>query len=304
MCELMSRGSSASASLGPAKYLANFYSWICAQIRLIEAWVRRIAPLNFEICQNSRHPKPVLLTIGTERDSATRLAAKSMKVKSDRTSSIAVWSIAIIATVSVVGGALVAPIDGVTGPDFPRFVGRFHPLVLHFPIAFLVVAPLLEAGRLFERTAQLAQFTPHVLLLAALTAALTVGLGLTLAASEGHAGSLIEQHRWGGVAVVALTFLAWAARVSAGRIKHSAMWTAYGGILSCACLALFVTAHAGGSLVHGPGYLTEYAPRAIANFLENLASVEPEVEHEPASISRASAQRFHGEVLPLLKNHC
>ena len=86
-----------------------------------------------------------------------------MKLRS--TNLIAVWSVVVLAIAALVLGAALAPIDGETGPGLFRFVGRFHPLALHLPIAFLVLAPLLEASRLSPRTAYLARFTAPVLFL-------------------------------------------------------------------------------------------------------------------------------------------
>ena len=37
-----------------------------------------------------------------------------------------------------------APPDGRERGDFSQFVGRFHPLVVHLPIALLLLVPLLE----------------------------------------------------------------------------------------------------------------------------------------------------------------
>lgn len=220
---------------------------------------------------------------------------------------MAVWLAAVSAVVLLAGAAALAPIDGTTGPGAFRFVGRFHPLALHLPIAFLLLAPLLEASRLFPRMAYLARFTAPVLLLAAVTAFLTVTLGLMLAASEGHAGELVDRHRWGGVAVAALAAIAFAARVT---LRHSiqsrAAWSAYGAVLASACGVMMLTAHAGGSLVHGPGYLAEFAPQPLARLLAEDApeTVAAADVHGALPVSAATIAKFESDIRPMFGRYC
>lgn len=219
---------------------------------------------------------------------------------------IAVWIAALFASAGLVLAGLLAPINGETGPDVFRFFGRFHPLALHLPIAFLALAPLLEASRLSSRTAYLAQFTTPVLFLAAVTAFLTVALGLTLAASEGHAGALVDKHRWGGVTVAALAAIAFAARFSLAQRRAPIGWAAYGCVLAIACGALVITAHAGGSLVHGPGYLAEFAPRPLARILAENVPETPELieAQDDVPVSHAAIGEYKSDIGPLLSRYC
>ncbi len=222
------------------------------------------------------------------------------------TSREAVWVGTILAVALLVAVAALAPIDGATGPDGIRFIGRFHPLALHLPIGFLLLAPLLEAARLHPRTAYLARFTAPVLLFAAVTAFVTVLLGLMLAVGEGHAGALVDRHRWGGVTVAALAALAFAVRVT---LREPAgwrgPWVAYGGVLGLACVALLLTAHAGGSMVHGPAYLAEFAPRPLAGLLAPAEYRPADAgEHGSLPVSAATLARFESDIRPLFGRYC
>ena len=53
------------------------------------------------------------------------------------------WLLLAMATIIITIAANV-PIDGQSGDGFSRFVGRFHILVLHFPVTLLLLAPLLS----------------------------------------------------------------------------------------------------------------------------------------------------------------
>src|SRR5260221_11409144 len=48
-----------------------------------------------------------------------------------------------------------APPDGRERGDLGQFVGRFHPLVVHLPIALLLLVPLLECFGLVRRWSHL-----------------------------------------------------------------------------------------------------------------------------------------------------
>ena len=227
-------------------------------------------------------------------------------VKASASKHIAVWLIALCAISGLVVAAALAPINGETGPDFFRFLGRFHPLALHLPIAFLVLAPLCEASRLSPKTAHLARATTPILFLASISAFLTVALGLTLAASEGHGGALVDKHRWGGVTVASLATIAFALRFTLGERRSPVGWSVYGGVLAVASCALVITAHAGGSLVHGPQYLAEFAPPHLAKILGEGESDEPAAEtaHGDLPVSEPTLAAFKSDVNPLFGRYC
>src|SRR5215813_12798753 len=104
---------------------------------------------------------------------------------------------------------LLAPPDGVERAPLLQFVGRLHPLSVHFPIAVLLIVPLFEIlGR--KRSAPfLLQSVNFLLLLAAGGATLSAVLGWCLARGGGYSGPLIRQHMWGGLMVVAASSICW-----------------------------------------------------------------------------------------------
>jgi hypothetical protein len=90
------------------------------------------------------------------------------------------------------------------GAEAAQFVGRFHLLTIHFPIAFILLVPVLE---LAVRRRPLSDLRVSVDLLLALATFSAIGaaiLGWCLARSGGYSGALVTQHMWGGVFVAAL----------------------------------------------------------------------------------------------------
>jgi hypothetical protein len=125
-------------------------------------------------------------------------------------------------------------LDGKPHSDLEQFFGRFHPLAVHLPIGFLVLVPALEI------------------------------LGLLLAHGGGSAGPGITQHMWSGISLTICTLLCVLARPwwSTGRVPH-----AYPALLTACMLVLIWAAHQGGSLTHGPNYLTRYMPAALKRWI-------------------------------------
>src|SRR5260221_14790770 len=88
--------------------------------------------------------------------------------------------------------------DGLEHGELSQFVGRFHPLIVHFPIAFLLLVPLLELAGSVRRWNRVRDAAEFVLALAVVSAFVAVFLGWLLAWSGGYEGALVTRHMWGG----------------------------------------------------------------------------------------------------------
>ena len=107
--------------------------------------------------------------------------------------------------------ALVPP-DGNERADWLQFIGRFHPLLVHFPIALFLLVPILEIVGRSARFAYLRLSVNFVLTLATLGAASAAVLGWCLGRSGGYSGTLIIQHMWGGVVLSIVCWVCWVMR--------------------------------------------------------------------------------------------
>jgi uncharacterized membrane protein len=142
------------------------------------------------------------------------------------------------------------------GLSFLSYLGRFHPVVVHFPIALLLTAFFIEVLR-FVRPIESQDSVLNVLVsVAALTAPVAGTLGFLFASGADYPPSMVGYfvwHRVFGVATVILAVGAWAVRpipgASLGRRR------AFTGILALASLAVAVAGFLGASLTFGPGHL-------------------------------------------------
>lgn len=226
---------------------------------------------------------------------------------------LTIWFITLVFVVGVQFIAVFTPLDGVEGGSLVRFLGRFHPLVLHFPVAFLVLAGLLELSRLvpkkisFVRDLDLAKFVGPVLVLSALSACGTVILGLLLASGEGHAGGLIESHRTRGIWVAILACLAAAVYYTDVLLKDKKYAIGYRLCLGASVALMGLAAHDGGSMVHGPTYLSAHAPKFLRPLLETHTSDDGKhvvAANDDLTISPELVGRFQADVGGFFGSYC
>ncbi|MCX8039308.1 MAG: hypothetical protein N3B15_01855 [Planctomycetota bacterium] len=132
-------------------------------------------------------------------------------------------------------------------PPRPPWLGRLHPALVHFPIAFLALACLLQALVIGGG----ARWQPAVMLASALGAgsALLAALSGQLLASD-QDPTLLARHQLAGWITVGGALLAslWALALPGRR------WALLGVLLATA-LAVALAGHSGGALVWGPDWL-------------------------------------------------
>ncbi|HEY7352751.1 MAG TPA: c-type cytochrome domain-containing protein [Terriglobales bacterium] len=146
-------------------------------------------------------------------------------------------------------------LDGRPHAEWLEFFGRFHPLLVHLPIGFLVLLPLLElAGSTRPALREAAGF---VLQIAVAACVITLAFGILLAYGSGVSGTTVTRHMWAGIVLLVELLVCLIVRPpwAAGQVRR-----VYPVVLAVTLLTLTFTAHLGGSLTHGSDYLTRYMP--------------------------------------------
>jgi uncharacterized membrane protein len=182
--------------------------------------------------------------------------------------------------------------------DVGAFLGRFHPLLVHFPIAFLLLAGGLELLALRARTGPpwLAARFP-LLVVAAIVAAIAAAAGYLLGTTGGYGGATFDLHLQLGIAVAIgalITALAAWRRQRTGR-GDIAVRVA----LALTLAALTAAGHAGATLTHGDDYLTEFAPAPLRTL---LGAAAPAAAAFTGPTERAPV--YGALVRPVLQRHC
>jgi uncharacterized membrane protein len=153
-----------------------------------------------------------------------------------------------------------------------NFIGRLHPLLVHFPIAILLLAFLFELLAKSQRFNHLKPSIIPLLFLGSLSAVLSSISGYFLSQEGGYEANTVFYHQWGGIftTLIALLFLGLKIYFS----SLSAVWSM--GVFTILSVLLTITGHYGANLTHGPEFLTEFAPWKVnpANEKFTLATID------------------------------
>jgi uncharacterized membrane protein/mono/diheme cytochrome c family protein len=143
------------------------------------------------------------------------------------------------------------PLELALGERLIRWLGKFHLVLLHFPIALVVAGGAAEAWSVWQRKSTPSESVRFCLWLAALASIPTVGFGWLFAAAGNGMSSpqLLLAHRWlGTIAAVWLLVTAVCAESDARRGARSrGVWL----LLASGVLIVALTAHLGGLLANG-----------------------------------------------------
>lgn len=187
-----------------------------------------------------------------------------------------------------------APPDGNERSQWLQFLGDFHPIAVHLPIAILVLVPVTELAGRTRFFPQLLSCVDFLLGVAACGAILAVALGWCLARSGSYSGSLVTQHMWGGMAVAAAAWLCWVLRARGHESRSNRGYAI--ALIAAVGLVLF-TGYRGGQLSQGENHLTEHMPDRLRSLLG--------IEAFAAASSKSDPSTFYGErIQPIFSQHC
>ena len=191
--------------------------------------------------------------------------------------------------------------------ELALFLGRFHPLLVHFPIVLLLLAVALELRAMrAARNSHSSYSAPDggrtaILIAGAVAALITAGAGLLLGGSGGYAGTTFDWHQRFGVLVAFGAVLSLGAWIAARRSLAPGAAIAYRLLLGVTAMMIVVAGHFGATLTHGEGYLTEHAPAPVRGLLAQLLGGR---ESAPRMIRADQAVAYTTLVRPILESRC
>lgn len=166
------------------------------------------------------------------------------------------------------------------------FAGRFHPLLVHLPIGFLLLGIILLWLSRNNRYAIPDIILKTIWLLGSLSALVSSVSGYLLSLSAEYDADTVNWHMWMGISVTAVSFVLFLnPTVYKRKIRY---------ILSVVLAVLItITGHLGGTLTHGEGYLTGNTATvtAPATASKNIADVQ-------------EAKLYEDIVQPLFQTKC
>lgn len=173
------------------------------------------------------------------------------------------WAEQVLFALTIFVLFLVAVEDRIVVPVWLQAVGRMHPLLLHFPIVILLLAMVMEVFRFnATRTTDSSQsvapdipdfyraFLTNLLLVGALSAGVTVVMGLFLSKEDGYAGQVLLWHKWTGISLFLLASLIYWSR---NKPWYKAKVAKVGALTTV--LLLIGAGHYGATLTHGDNFI-------------------------------------------------
>jgi uncharacterized membrane protein len=203
------------------------------------------------------------------------------------------------------------PPDGRDHGDLGQFVGRLHPLLVHVPVALLVLVPAMELAGLRRDWAYLRSAAGWVLAVAAAATFAAAFDGWLLGWSGGYRGRDVTRHLWGGVMLAAVCAAAARARFG-GSTRGPRL--AYPFLLAATLGLMVWTADGGGAITRGDGYLTDKMPPRLRSLLGlpaepartegSLPAVPRAVRAGPGSADPSNPAFYQVHVAPLFARSC
>jgi len=139
-------------------------------------------------------------------------------------------------------------------PAWLQSVGRMHPMFLHFPIVILLLAMGMEFFRFrtdLKEQSGFLDFTGALLLIGALSAAVTVIMGLLLSNESSYSGKTVQWHKWMGLGIVCIASIVyWSRNAKWYKAPTAKILTVL------AVLCIIVTGHLGAGITHGEDFIS------------------------------------------------
>ena len=188
--------------------------------------------------------------------------------------------------------------------DWAIFIGRFHPVLVHLPIGFLIIAALLEIGRLFNKIIVSNATISFVLFWAAVGATFSCVAGYLLSLGGGYDARILDEHQWQGIWVAVAAWVAWVMKSNILANILSIRELIYVPALVFGTFMTMIAGHHGGSLTHGEDYLTQQTPEPFRAWL-GMPAKEAKSDDKIQPIADLNKAMVYEDVVrPILKQSC
>ncbi|MCW3109093.1 MAG: hypothetical protein JWQ09_3599 [Segetibacter sp.] len=141
-----------------------------------------------------------------------------------------------------------------------NFLGRLHPLAVHFPVSLLLFAAILELLTLKNFNSKLRPGINILLASGVVTAIISVVLGLLLARNGDYGKDTLNIHQWTGIATAGLGGISLFFLFKISKKNQFNLIKPYRAILLLAGIGVCVAGHFGASLTHGNDYISATLP--------------------------------------------
>ena len=175
------------------------------------------------------------------------------------------------------------------------FLGRLHPMFVHFPISLLFIALFMEL--LGRKSGKFNAAIKVLVYIGAVSAIVSVILGLLLAGTDEYGSDVFALHKWTGIATMALGMLSAAAYKFSNKILQRVLLT-----ITVVCVT--IAGHYGASLTHGEDFLTSALPGNSAQEVEQNTAGNFVLTAQSGPLNETQIQELNLQVRSILAHNC
>ena len=140
--------------------------------------------------------------------------------------------------------------------DLSAFLGHLHPLIVHLPIGFLILAVVFEFLSLAKRYEALKRAVPFVLFLGFISASIAALFGYLLAQSSGYDLEILSDHQLYGILLAVVSGILFLFTFSSIELALRLKRRTFSVLMLIMFFIVCYTGHLGGSLTHGKDYIS------------------------------------------------
>ena len=173
--------------------------------------------------------------------------------------------------------------------DILTFSGRMHPLIVHLPIGFLLLAIIIDGVSYIRKYEHLNSAVPFALLMGFASAAIACVLGYMLSLSGDYDHQTLSHHKTSGILLTLMAGILYGITTVPFRKIISIPRPVFSVMSVVALFLIIYTGHQGAHLTHGDNYIS----------METLLHKQ---RKKPTQVSEAMI--FEDVVQPILERRC
>lgn len=182
--------------------------------------------------------------------------------------------------------------------------GRFHPVLVHLPIGFIILLITVEILKLLKLFRMESASTATLWFIAFLSAALSSVAGYFLSKEGGYELDSLTKHQNQGIALTIICLVAFLSKWDylTGKIGFNSIL--YVPAILAAGIMVTITGHNGGNLTHGESYLVEKLPAPLRSMLGFSEAGLPQKTVKKEIKDYNEAVVYQDIVKPILEEKC
>lgn len=191
--------------------------------------------------------------------------------------------------------------------EWTSFFGRFHPLLVHLPIGFLIIIGVFELLKLTGRLSVSQEIIRVLFLISALSATFACIAGYFLSLDGGYNEDMLDEHKMQGIWLAVFCWIGWLAKNAWLDRRIGITKILYAPALVLSLIFMMIAGHHGGNLTHGETYLTDNTPQPFRSWFgmpEKTDNENSNATEKPKIQNIDEAMVYKDIIQPIFKQKC